>query len=156
MCIRDSGWPIKEATHCFERTRPLAPPASCEEAADVLDPVIEYPNMSVHREGSKVDVTGVGTAVVGAVMQRHGEPANLNNHLLFADWSLDFRKPSGQLFTAPESATAPWEFEQVATFDSRMVGLVQDTDNRKYVLTNENFGPYGSTGKVWLLKFNQK
>ena len=143
----------------FDRSRPLDPPDDCASEAPVpgagklLDPVVEYPNMSVHREGSKVTVAGVGTAVVGAVMHRDGEPAALQNHLFFADWSLDFRRPSGQLFTAKEKTTGIWDFEQIADFDSRVIGLVQDSDNRKYVLTNENFGHYGNTGKVLLLEF---
>lgn len=153
------GWPLKEATHCFDRTRPLDPPEDCPDnapsasAEKLLNPVVEYPNMSVHREGSKVKKVGVGTAVVGAVMHRETEPASLHNKLLFADWSLDFRKPSGQLFSATESQSSLWEFERIANVDSRIIGLVQDSDNRKYVLTNDNFGPYGNTGKVWLLTF---
>jgi len=86
-------------------------------------------------------------------MHRDGEPAALKNHLLFADWSLDFRNPSGQLFSAVENTSTLWDYEKIAKFDSRIIGLVQDTDNRKYVLTNDNFGPYGDTGKVLLLEF---
>jgi len=149
------GWPIKEASHCFDRSRPLDPPAECAHQqaiaeGSLVDPVVEYPNMSVHREGSTVNLIGVGTAVVGAVMHREEKPAAL---LLFADWSLDFQKPSGQLFAAQESDEALWSYEQIAKFDTRIIGLVQDTDNRKYILTNENFGPYGTTGKVMLLEF---
>ena len=153
------GWPLKESTHCFDRSSLLDPPNDCASESrtkgggKLLDPIVEYPNMSVHRDGSKVTVAGVGTAVVGAIVHREGEPAALKNHLLFADWSLDFRRPSGQLFSAQEQTTSMWNFEQIADFDSRIIGLVQDTDNRKYVLTNDNFGPYGNTGKVLLLEF---
>ena len=150
------GWPLKEGTHCFDRTRPLNPPIECSattSSTELFDPVVEYANMSVHRKGSAVKLAGVGTAVVGAVMHRDGEPAALKNHLLFADWSLDFRSPSGQLFSAVENTSTLWDYEKIAKFDSRIIGLVQDTDNRKYVLTNDNFGPYGKTGKVLLLEF---
>ncbi len=157
------GWPYKEGTHCFERTSPLAPPADCtlpdtaKTIDDVLnEPVVEYPNMSVHREGSTVGVAGVGTAVVGAVMHREGEPAQLKNQLVFADWSLDFQKPSGQLFAATESNDALWKFEKLATLETRIIALVQDTDHRKYIMTNDNFGPYGNTGKVYLVEFGDK
>lgn len=154
------GWPLKESTHCFERTTPLMPPAECALPGSVTtingtieDPVVEYPNMSVHREGSNVDVVGVGTAVVGAVMHRNGEPTQLQNQLLFADWSLDFQTPSGQLFAASESSDPLWSYEKLATLETRIIALVQDTDDRKYIMTNQNFGPYGNTGKVFQLKF---
>ena len=150
------GWPLREGTHCFERIRPLDPPSDCanETGAPIFDPVVEYANMSVHREGSKVTKPGVGTAVVGSVMLRESVSKDLANHLLIADWSRDFRQPSGQLFIAAESAQPPWALEQIAQLDTRIVALVQD-EGRLYVMTNDNFGPYGQTGKVFELKLSE-
>ncbi len=149
------GWPLKEGSHCFDRTRPLDPPASCPDVFEgietVIDPIVEYPNMSVHREGSKVALTGVGTAVVGAVMLRGDGFGELEDHLLIADWSLDFRKPSGQLFIAPQSEDDFWSLQKVSQLDSRIVALIRDSDEKIYVMTNENYGPYGDTGKVYRL-----
>ncbi len=150
------GWPLKEGTHCFDRTRTLDPPDNCLSpgqanslANAIIDPVVEYPNMSVHREGSTVRRVGVGTAVVGAVMLRGAEFGELADHLLFADWSADFRKPSGQLFVAKESEDRLWSIEKIDQLDSRIVALIQDSDQTIYVMTNDNFGPYGDTGKVY-------
>jgi len=152
------GWPLKEGTHCFDRTRTLDPPEECLAATNkfkggpVIDPVVEYPNMSVHREGSTVGLTGVGTAVVGAVMLRGSDFGNWSDHLLIADWSLDFRKPSGQVFVAREASDGLWNMEKLKQFESRIVALIRDSDQRIYVMTNENFGPFGNTGKVYVLE----
>jgi len=143
------GWPLLEATHCFNRRTPLDPPADCPETSGT-DP-IEYPNMSVHREGSQVAVTGVGTAVVGAVMYRSGKFESLADSLLFADWSLDFQKPSGQLFVASPEESGLWSFTKIIQFETRIVALIQN-ESDLYVLTNDNFGPYGDTGKVFQIE----
>ena len=97
---------------------------------------------------------GVGTAVVGSVMLRESALGDHANHLLIADWSRDFRQPSGQLFIAAESAQPPWALEHIAQLDTRIVALVQD-GGQLYVMTNDNFGPYGQTGKVFELKFRE-
>jgi len=151
------GWPLREATHCFDRTKPLDPPAKCaREWPDrpgfaAIDPIVEYPNMSVHRDGSAIKRLGVGTAVVGAIMRRDKNP-----RLLFADWSLDFKKPSGQLFEAtPTGDKKLWPFKRIAELPTRIVAITADADRNIYVLTNENFGPYGETGKVFRLVLPQ-
>lgn len=155
------GWPLREASHCFNRLTPLSPPTNCTDIKSaepdypVIDPVVEYPNMSVHREGSAVSVTGIGTAIVGAVMYRGDVFPSLKDKLLFADWSLDFIKPSGQLFVAQPSGGSMWSFEKATEFDTRIVALVQDRQDL-FVLTNENFGPYGTTGKVFRLNGNKQ
>lgn len=155
------GWPLREGAHCFDRTTPLSPPEQCvrQDPANadwpLYDPVVEYANMSVHRDGSQVETVGIGTAVVGAIMLRDSELHGLNGQLLIADWSLDFRKPSGQLFTAiPNSsadASSLWPVRKIAELNTRIVALSQDTKGRVYLLTNENFGPYGKTGKIFQL-----
>jgi len=153
------GWPLKEATHCFDRTRPLDPPKTCDAEDEklayepIIEPVVEYPNMSVHREGSTVRVVGVGTAVVGAVVLRGAEFGELTDNLLIADWSIDFQKPSGQLFTATEAKEGLWKMEKISQLESRIIALIRDSDQRVYVMTNDNFGPYGNSGKIYILEF---
>jgi len=153
------GWPLKESTHCFDRTRPLDPPETCavedKKLTDepIIEPVVEYPNMSVHRKGSTVRVAGVGTAVVGAVVLRGTEFGELADHLLIADWSIDFQKPSGQLFTASEAKEGLWKMEKISQLESRIIALIRDSDQRVYVMTNDNFGPYGNSGKIYILEF---
>jgi len=115
------GWPLLEASHCFNRLTPLDPPSECPETSgtdangySIVNPVIEYPNMSVHREGSQVE-------------------------------------PSGQLFVARPEDAGLWSFTKIIQFETRIVALILD-ESDLYVLTNDNFGPYGNTGKVFQIK----
>ncbi len=151
------GWPLKEGSHCFDRTRTLNPPDTCSDADNIsaefpiIDPVVEYPNMSVHKDGSTQQIAGVGTAVTGAVIMRGDIVPDYTDHLLVADWSRDFRQPSGQLFMAKEEAESVWEMKKIGELDTRIVALVRDSDGSVWVMTNDNFGPYGSTGKIYRL-----
>ena len=98
-------------------------------------------------------VVGVGTAVVGAQIYRGKTFPNWRGKLVFADWSADFQKPSGQLFIAspPAAWGDPWSFEKLAQLETRIVSVARDLDGELYVLTNETFGPYGKTGRVYRL-----
>lgn len=152
------GWPIREGTHCVDRLNPRDPPSECPRFGPngyrIKDPVVEYPNMQVAHPESGVKAEGVGTAVVGAQIYRGTDLPELSGKLIFADWSADFRSPSGQLFAA---TPAPgygelWPFEKLADLDTRIVALAADVDGELYVLTNDNLGPFGTTGKIFRLK----
>ena len=69
------------------------------------------------------------------------------------DWSADFRKPSGQIFVAEPMAASGqvWPYRLALRVDSRIIGLAEDRAGELYILTNETFGPYGTTGKVFRL-----
>lgn len=151
------GWPLREGTHCVDRTRPRDPPENCPRYGPngyrIQDPVIEYPNMQVAHPETKVDATGIGTAVVGARLYRGKAITELEGKLVFADWSADFLAPSGQLFVAepaPKFADV-WPFEYLAGLETRIVSLDTDAAGELYVLTNDQLGPYGSTGRIFKL-----
>lgn len=151
------GWPIREGTHCVDRKNPRVPPEDCPRFGPngyrIADPVVEYGNMQVLHPDSRVEAEGVGTAVVGARIYRGTALPELAGKLIFADWSADFRKPSGQLFVAtPASGYGDlWPFEKLADLGTRIVSLAQDGTGEIYVLTNDNFGPFGETGKIFRL-----
>ena len=151
------GWPLREGTHCVDRLRPRVPPASCPRIGPhgyrIADPVVEYGNMQLMHPETKLDATGVGTAVVGARIYRGSAVPELKGKLVFADWSLDFRKPSGQLFVATPSPEfgALWPFEKLMDLDTRIVSMARDASGELYILTNDNFGPFGDTGKIFRL-----
>jgi len=151
------GWPLREGTHCVDRTKPRDPPLSCGHTGPngfrINDPVIEYPNMQVMDAATKVDAVGVGTAVVGARFYRGSALPDLAGKLIFADWSADFRAPSGQLFiaTPAQSYGDLWPFERLELLDTRIVSLDTDATGELYILTNDELGPYGTTGKVFKL-----
>ena len=151
------GWPIREGTHFFDRLKPRDPPSDCPRSGEngyrIKDPVVEYPNLQVMHPETRVEATGVGTAVVGARIYRGAAMPEFSGRLIFADWSADFRQPSGQLFVATPADRwgELWPFEKIADLDTRIVGLAEDAAGEIYVLTNDNLGPYGRTGKVFRL-----
>lgn len=152
------GWPVREGTRCIDRLRPRAAPlescATVDEAGYRIHmPVVEYANMQVMHPETELDVAGVGTAVVSGRIYRGSAVPELYGKLVFADWSADFRIPSGQLFVAtpPPVFGDPWPFAKLLEVESRIVSLAEDAAGEIYVLTNEELGPFGMTGKVFKL-----
>jgi glucose/arabinose dehydrogenase len=151
------GWAIKEGSHCFDRLRPTAPPPTCPATGTLgeplRDPIVEYPNMSVERFGEGLGIAGVGSAVVGGRVYRGGTLPGFAGRLVFGDWSRSFAHASGQLFLAspPVGGDGPWSVERLLELDGRMLGIGSDAAGELYLLTNEQLGPFGTTGKVWKL-----
>jgi glucose/arabinose dehydrogenase len=151
------GWPLMEGTHCVDRLKPRQPPASCatqDAAGRRLElPVVEYANMQASHPETKLGIAGVGTAITGARMYRGSAIPALAGRLVVADWSADFKKPSGQIFVAQPAAQDGqlWPYSRALLLESRVIGLAEDRAGELYVLTNETFGPYGTTGKVFRL-----
>jgi glucose/arabinose dehydrogenase len=148
------GWPLREGTHCVDRTKPRDPPKDCARTGPngyrIKDPIVEYPNMQVMDPATKVDAVGVGTAVVGAQIYRGAAIPHLQGKMIVADWSADFRAPSGQLFVATPAQNWGdlWPFEPLKQLNTRIVSLDKDASGEIYVLTNDEFGPYGNSGKI--------
>ena len=152
------GWPLMEAAHCVDRLRPRQPPESCprhdEHGTRLELPVVEYPNMQASHAETKLGVRGAGTAVTGARMYRGRALPGLAGQLVVTDWSAAFKQPSGQIFVARPAAGGGdglWPYSRALQLDTRVVGLAEDRAGELYVLTNETFGPYGTTGKVYRL-----
>ena len=152
------GWPLMEGTHCIDRLAPRQPPKSCAShdlaGRPLQMPVLEYPNMQTSHPQTKLGIKGVGTAITGARIYRGKEIAALSGKLLFTDWSSDFRKASGQVFVAEpgKPGAGLWSYRRLMQIDSRIIGLTEDRLGEMYLLTNETFGPYGNTGKVYRIK----
>ena len=151
------GWPLKEGTRCVDRLKPRQPPASCashDAAGNLIElPVVEYPNMQASHPETKLGIAGVGTAITGARMYRGRAIPALAGRLLVADWSADFKKPSGQLFVAQPAAqdVQLWPYSRALLLESRIIGLAEDRAGEILVLTNDTLGPFGTTGKVFRL-----
>jgi glucose/arabinose dehydrogenase len=149
------GWALKEASHCFDRRTPLAPPESCPQVDThgypLLDPIIEYANMSIEQEGVQVEGEGLGTAIIGGYLYRGEAIPELYGKFVFGDWSADFMQPSGQLFVAtpPSTFGALWTIEPLIQLETRIQSMGQDGDGELYLLTNEEIGPLGNTGQVY-------
>lgn len=149
------GWPIREGTHCVDRTQPRNPPTDCPKKGpngNTLElPIVEYPNMQVMHPDTKIEATGVGTAVVGGRIYRGSTLPELEGKLVFADWSATFERPSGQLFlaTPPSTWRSPWSFEKLAELETRIISVAEDAEGELYLLTNDELGPFGTSGKIF-------
>jgi hypothetical protein len=74
------------------------------------------------------------------------------------DWSLEFEEPDGSLFVAMQRKRGLWTMQQlrIATsptgrLDHYLLGFGQDPAGEIYVLTTDQTGPTGTTGKVFKL-----
>jgi glucose/arabinose dehydrogenase len=149
------GWNVKEATHCFDAENPSQPQANCPDivgaghprAGDpLIDPIIEYPQA---RQG------GPGVAVVGGFVYRGAVLPQFRGRYIFGDWSRSFGRSDGTLFVAMSRRSGLWNMQElrVATsptgrLNARVLGFGEDPAGELYVLTTNNTGPTGATGKV--------
>jgi glucose/arabinose dehydrogenase len=149
------GWNVKEATHCFDAESPNQEPASCPDVVGtghprtgdpLIDPIIEYP---------QARLGGPGVAVVGGHVYRGAALSQFRGRYVFGDWSRGFARPDGSLFVAKPRARGLWEMRElrVATsptgrLNARLLGFGEDAAGELYVLTTNNTGPTGTTGRV--------
>jgi glucose/arabinose dehydrogenase len=153
------GWNVKEGTHCFSTDNPDESPPECPDtvgaphprAGDpLIDPVIEYANH--HQPG------GLGATVIGGHVYRGTALPQFFGRYVFGDWSREFEEPDGSLFVATPRKKGLWHMEQlrIATSPTGRVGhyvlgFGQDLAGEMYVLTTDQTGPSGMTGKVYRL-----
>jgi glucose/arabinose dehydrogenase len=153
------GWNVKEGTHCFSTDNPDESPPDCPDtvgaphprAGDpLIDPVIEYANH--HQPG------GLGATVIGGHVYRGRVLRQFFGRYVFGDWSREFEEPDGSLFVAKPRKKGLWQMRQlrIATSPTGRVGAYvlgfgQDLAGEMYVLTTEQTGPTGTTGKVFRL-----
>jgi glucose/arabinose dehydrogenase len=148
------GWNVKEGTHCFDAENPRVPPAACPatdpEGDPLIDPVIEYPN------AARAD--GLGVAVIGGHVYRGRDLPRLRGRYVFGDFSRSLDQADGSLFVATPRSRGLWDRQELRvrnTADGRVghfvLGFGQDLRGEIYVLTTDNAGPTGTTGKVFRL-----
>jgi glucose/arabinose dehydrogenase len=153
------GWNVKEGTHCFSTDNPDESPPECPDtvgaphprAGDpLIDPVIEYANH--HQPG------GLGATVIGGHVYRGAALPQFSGRYVFGDWSREFEEPDGSVFVATSRKKGLWHMEQlrIATSPTGRVGhyvlgFGQDLAGEMYVLTTDQTGPAGTTGKVYRL-----
>ena len=151
------GWNVKEGTHCFSTEDPhhslhecpdTVGPGHPDEGAPLIDPVIEYANH--HQEG------GIGAVVVGGYVYRGDEISQFRGRYIFGDWSSHFAEPDGTVLLAQMRKKGLWQIHEVL-FQSRPDGRLgeyvlafgQDPAGEVYILTSEETGPTGTTGKIY-------
>lgn len=153
------GWNVKEGSHCFDAENAAVEPPSCPDTvgsghpdagAPLIDPIIEHANAS--------QPGGLGVVVVGGYVYRGSALPQLQGRYVFGDWSSSFGEPDGLLFAAMPRKKGMWHMQELQVFgapDGRLghyvLGFGQDLDGEVYVLTTDNTGPTGNTGKVYKL-----
>jgi hypothetical protein len=155
------GWNVKEGAHCFSTDNPDESPAECPDvvgaphprAGDpLIDPVIEYQNEHNPLGG------GLGHAIVGGHVYRGTELRQFSGDYIFGDYSREEEEPDGSLFVAKPRKQGLWKLQQLRIARSPtgrlghfVLGFGQDPAGEMYVLTTDQTGPTGVTGKVYRL-----
>ena len=148
------GWNLMEGTHGFDSADPWKPmtapsPKTDARGQPLIRPIIEYQNASVG---------GIGSAVIGGYVYRGKALPEFEGAYIFGDYSDNADEPTGKLFIAqrPSKQGELWPFEEVK-IKNRLGGKLgtllrsfgQDAEGEIYVLTADNPGPGGRTGKVF-------
>ncbi len=152
------GWNVKEASYCFDAEDSTVSPPSCPNAvsgshpdagARLVRPVIEYANIQNPRGG-------LGLVVIGGHVYRGSDVRQLRGRYIFGDFSRAFANGDGTLFSAVSRRRGLWTMQElvVANFPGRrlghfLLGFGQDAAGEVYVLTSDNVGPTGNTGRVY-------
>jgi hypothetical protein len=154
------GWNLREGFECFDPKKPNSPPANCPKVgADgkpLLDPIIAYKNFGQFRK----DPEARGISVTGGYVYRGKAIPQLQGKYIFADWSKNWGKAEGTMFTAtrPDSSGQQWKMEPLelasnpgGTLPEYIVALGEDAEGELYVMTNNKNALVGKTGKVFKL-----
>lgn len=157
------GWNVKEGTHCFDASNPQAPLDECpdvvgaghpDEGDPLIDPVVEFLNSN--QEG------GLGLVVVGGYVYRGSMVPDFENDYFFAAWSGGVDEQGnrlpGRIFVAEPASEGLWPFSELqivnmpdSSLSQFVLSFGQDQDGEVYVLTTDEAGPTGNTGRVYRL-----
>ena len=149
------GWNVKEGTHCFSTDNDLTERASCPSVDSagkpLIDPIIELVNTANPKGG------GLGIAIIGGHVYRGSALPGLTGKYIFGVLSTS-GKADGQVFIAtPSTGTGMWNFEPLGlksvtpNLGTFLKSFGQDQRGEIYLMTSDQEGPQGATGKVWKL-----
>lgn len=140
------GWNRLEGTHPFDPDAPDTVPDEAPQSGpldeELLLPVLEYAH-----PGVQADVESRGTTVIGGYVYRGAAIPELQGAYVFGDWS---GGEGGKLFVATQ-ADGGWSFAHDRTIEHFVLGFGEDSAGELYVLTTDNAGPNGETGRVYRL-----
>ncbi len=149
------GWNVKEGTHCFnaynnDKVREECPQED-KMGNPLIDPVLEF------KQGG-VDHGGKGLVVIGGNVYRGDELKDLDGNYIFGTWAQHHGKPSGAVFVADMKDEGMWDFRELQIKRSESTGLShyllgfgQNANGDVFLLTSDENGPVGNTGKVYKL-----
>ncbi len=140
------GWNIREGMHCFDPNNPQEVPDECPTVGymgePLIDPIFEYRQP-------------IGIANVGGYIYRGKAIPGLAGDYVFGDWSTSFQEGDGTVFAASKESDV-WNLRElkIANLENGRIGsfikaVGQDEDGELYILTSDEVGPSGNTGKVF-------
>jgi glucose/arabinose dehydrogenase len=148
------GWNVREGAHCFNTDSDLLERSSCptmDSAGNpLIDPMIELVNLANPKGG------GEGIAIIGGYVYRGSKIPAWQGKYIFGMLS-STGKADGKIFSADinSSGTSPHTAIALKSFPSNLGTYLksfgQDQAGEVYVLTSDQLGPQGNTGKVWKL-----
>jgi glucose/arabinose dehydrogenase len=141
------GWRLREGAHCFDPNDPLGNPTSCPTTGPngdpLIDPIGEFKNSELPG--------GEGAAVVGGTVY-HGNISALMGDYVFGA----YRSGGSPLFVLQSTGDGNWtrhsllvEGQQDGRVPGYLLAVGVDGQGDLLVLTADNAGPSGDTGKVW-------
>jgi glucose/arabinose dehydrogenase len=146
------GWNVKEGSHCFNTDNDLTERTSCpttDSAGNpLIDPVIELVNLANPKGG------GVGIAIIGGFVYRGTALPSLVGKYIFGFLSAD-GQATGTVYSASMTASGPWPNSMLAinghpaNLGTYLKSFGQDQSGEIYLLTSDQIGPQGNTGKVY-------
>jgi len=148
------GWNVKEGTHCFDTDSDLLERTSCpsmdSSGKPLIDPVIEMVNSANPKGG------GQGIAIIGGMVYRGSALPSLQGKYIYGMLS-STGKADGQVYMATPGGTGMWAFSTLSlksftpNLGTYLKSLGQDQSGEMYLLTSDQEGPQGTTGKVYKL-----
>lgn len=149
------GWNVKEGTHCFNAYNNDSERKDCPQedkmGQPLIDPVLEFPQ-------GGVDDGGKGLVVIGGNVYRGSEIKELAGAYVFGTWAQHHGKPSGAVIVAEMQEKGMWDFHELQLVGNESTGLNhyllgfgQNNSGELFILTTDENGPVGRTGKVYRL-----
>jgi glucose/arabinose dehydrogenase len=143
------GWNIKEGDACFDPANPGRSKQSCPDrdisGRQLIDPIVSYAH-------SGQGITG--TAAIGGFVYRGNTIPGLQGVYVFGDFSSG--GTGGTLLAALRNPSGDWSLKELnintsanARLNTLLRSFGQDASGEIYLLTAENSGPSGSTGKIF-------
>lgn len=150
------GWNLREGLFGFSPTQPNAVITESDAVPPIgdafVEPVLTYAHPGVAEQlgaPEEMDIEDRGISVSGGYIYRGSAIPELQGRYVFGDWSQSFQSPGGKLFVAEVNQDGPWTFLLDRQLDEFVLAFGRDGKGELYLLTTQNPGPSGDTGKVY-------
>jgi len=145
------GWNVKEGTHCFNTDNEFTVRPSCpvvdSAGQPLIDPVLELVNTANPIGG------GVGIAIIGGFVYRGTALPAWQGKYIFGMLSVD-GNATGKVFSADMTSSGMWTYsgvpiDSLSNLGTFLKSFGQDQSGEMYLLTSDQLGPQGASGKVY-------